>query len=70
MKTVEAPAGMSGQAIVDLARHTDVVRMVGAVHGRPDSGGWGEGVLVLDAGGEAVPRFQQPTDVRQHRTRR
>ena len=44
--------------------------MVGAGDGRSDSGGRRQGLLVLDAGGQALPRLQQPVDVRQHRARR
>ena len=46
------------------------LRVVGAGDGRSDSGRGREGLLVLDAGRQAVPRLQQPVDVRQHRPRR
>ena len=38
-----------------------------AGRGRSDSGGAREGRVLLDARGQALHRFQQPADVRQHR---
>ena len=46
------------------------LRVVGAGARRSDSGGEGQGHLLLDAGRQALHRLQQPVDVRQHRPRR
>ena len=45
------------------------VRVVGAEQGRPDPGRRSQGLLLLDPRGQAVPRLQQPADVREHRAR-
>ena len=44
--------------------------MVGPGLGRSDCDGARQGRLLLDARRQALPRFQQPADVRQRRTRR
>ena len=65
----------------DRARHHDrrrdgrphqaahPVRVVGTVEGRPDPRRRRQGLLLLDARGQALPGLQQPADVHEHRSR-
>ena len=65
-----APGAMTGEEIVELTQAPHDLRVVGAGQGRPDPGGGRQGLLLLDARRQALPRLQQPADVREHRPRR
>ena len=71
MKTVDTTlAGLSGQTIVDLTKKHTLFEWSaqGAVDPIPVAGA--KGCWFWTPGRQAVPRLQQPVDVRQHRPRR
>ena len=71
MTTVDTTAaGLSGQTIVDLTKKHTLFEWSAQGERRSDPGRGRQGLLVLDAGRQALPRLQQPVDVRQHRPRR
>ena len=61
---------MSAEEIVALCREALAVRVVGAGRRRPHPGRPRGGRLLLLARRQALPRLQQPADVREHRPRR
>ena len=61
---------MTGDEIVALSKKHTLFEWAVQGAGRSDSGGAGQGHLLLDAGREAVHRLQQPVDVGEHRPRR
>ena len=68
--TLATAPPMTGPEMVALTTGAHALRVVGPVQGRSDPGRGREGLLVLDARGQALPRLQQPVDVREHRPRR
>ena len=70
MTTSQRPTTMTGDEIVALSKQHTHLRVVRAGRGRSDSRRPRQGRVFLDAGRQALPRLQQPVDVRQHRPRR
>ena len=65
-----APGAMTGDEIVELTKRHTIFEWSAQAKVDPIPVAGAKGCLLLDARGQALPRLQQPADVREHRPRR